>query len=374
MNSQKFGPVAWSLLHTIPRLIAPQDRTEPWCEQIRESFALLLSGHAMVLPCSFCRDSYRVFIRVLDLRKWVQGPLLLQPVCTNSAEMYVYTLHNLVNQKLDKPWHPDMCGAVAQNMLVDERSFMTALFEWLYMLFLNYPQDLCQTVCSTKDDECCAEHCRRANDSLALKRNETAHSEPQQDGSAVRQQATCVAASLSRALEHVKRQVGSISYLANANAQGVTLGSFLNQHLIKPAYINMLGGDARKQIDFYTFSKICWYIIYMHSIVTLLRYSSDNHTVRQLPGNLTNRSADAMRSLWQVQQTFLERHCDDNEQRCICAAQSGSACREKNLGAWASSADAVSALHFCRRLWDGTTEPLQETRTRIERYRASGKH
>lgn len=373
MNSQKFGPVAWSLLHTIPRLVAPQDRTEPWPEQIREAFASLLSGHAMVLPCSFCRDSYRVFIRVLDLRKWLQGPLLLQPVCTNSAEMYVYTLHNLVNQKLDKPWHPDASGAVAQNMLVDERAFMSTLFEWMYMLFLNYPVDLCQTVCSVKDDECCAEHCRRATNDLAMKHRDPALPLVPQ-GDAVDRQAKCVAASLARALEHVKRQVGSVSYLTNANAQGVTLGSFLNQHLIEPAYKNMLGSDARKQIDFYTFSKICWYIVYMNSMVTLLRYSADNHTLRKLSVNLTNRSADAMRSLWQLQQTFLERHCQDNEQQCVCATQSRSACRAKNLGAWASSADAIKALHFCRQLWDGTTEPLHTTRARIEKYRASSKH
>lgn len=381
MNSSKFGPLAWHIAHTLPKLLYEVDTTE-WSESTIEAFVLFMSSKAMILPCVYCRESYRIFIRVLDLRKWFQGPRRLQPVSGATANQYLFTLHNLVNQKLDKPWQFDMQTAIATQLLVDERALMTTLFEWLYILFGNYPQqlgpsaDVAATALVGEGEECCNEACRRANQAM-LSKNEISAAALLPPLCKPRMPRRCISVSLAQALEHVKRDVSSVSYMVDANEQGVTLGSFVNRQLVSRVYEHMLGDDVRAAVDFYTFSKVCWYIIMLHNLCKLLTVNALG-TTQRATRTLANRSPEALRALEQLRRAFLEPRTSagDRSRRCECAQHGPAAvqhCLEQHLVGWASSSDAIKQVHFARQLWDVKTEPLAETLLRIERYRASKK-
>lgn len=376
MNTTKFGPIAWSIAHTIPLLVQPRDdRNEAWPESTIEQFVLFMSSKAMLLPCIYCRESYRIFIRFLDLRKWFQGPLRLQPVSTAVASHYVFMLHNIVNQKLDKPWQFDEPTAVASQILTDERAFMTNLFEWLYILFGNYPQQIGPNFDIDEVGECCNEACRRANQTLHS-RDELNAPYPQCQR---KYPPRCISKQLRGALEHVKRQVATISYMVGANKQGVTIGSYINKQLIQPVYENMLSGDIQDAIDFYTFSKICWYVIMLRNLLQmLLLLGATDTTVAEETNTFKRRSPEAVRALQQLHQSFIEpsrehKHDNADEKPCDCAhgdSVQRQSCLKAHLFAWSSSAEAVKQLHFARQLWDVKTEPLGETLQRIEKYRA----
>jgi|SRR6056297_3026292 len=390
MNSQKFGPIAWSLLHTLPRLLqtVSNDNTEvdePWPESIIEAFVLLMYSKAMILPCSYCRQSYRIFIRAIDMRKWLQGPKRLQPVTSASVDQYLYTLHNMVNQKLNKPWHFDIQRAIPTNLLHNERALLTNLFEWLYILFLNYPQALLvRTSDSTNGVECCDEACRAASLTMLLKKQDSGNG-PKQNGvsgtcsgakSVMPKQ--CISESLARAIEHVKRQVNFAAYLPSANRQGVTLGAYVNKKLIGPVYNTMLSRQAKKEVDYYTFSKVCWYIVMLRNLLRMLLHSAEQHVLQKSTNVATARSPEAIRALKQLYQSFIEPNsmssaAFDAQCRCFQNRETLEQCLLQHTGAWASSAEAIKHVHFARQLWDTKTESLAETRNRIENYRATGR-
>lgn len=362
MNSSKFGPIAWRVTHTIPRIVQLANDAE-WTEATIEQFVLLLSSYAMILPCVYCRESYRVFFRILDSRKWFQGPIRLAPVNTSVANCYLWTLHNLVNQKLDKPWNCDQQTAIATQLLTDEKSLMSTIFEWLYILFCNYPTHLAPVEQETTV-ECCGDACRKANFAI-LTIDDT------KQNTCRKAVSRCVAKQLSRAIEHVKKQVSTISYMAGANEQGVTIGSYLNKQLLRPVYDNMLSGDIQESLDFYTFSKVCWYIVLIHNLIGLLLTNAESTTQQ---ASIATRSAEAIRALQQLHYIFIE---PSTQVSCSCHSRDGKSmqsCTQTNLPGWSSSKEALRQVHFARQLWDPKTETFETTLQRLEGYRASAHH
>lgn len=357
MNSRKFGQLAWPLLHSLPKIVSCGEKE--WSESLRESFSFVVFGNAMILPCKYCRESFRVFVRAIDLRKWIQGPRLLQPVTQSVASNYLFTLHNMVNQKLNKPWQFDLQPCLSVQLLHNEQKLMQTLFEWLYILFLNYP-NLKRPGC---EKECCDSACRQLNQGIAniSKRSPTNES----DSSAVSYRAQqCHSQSLGPAIEHIKKTIIERCYMASANAQGVTIGSYINRHLFDKTYDEMLSSATKTVIDRYTFYKICWYIVYVHHFTKLLLQT--DVTTNSLIGV---RSPEAVRSIRQIRQTFLHP-ISSNKQLLRCRCREGvSICLHSTLGSWSSSKEAVRHLHFAQTVWDSKTESLEETEIRIEKYR-----
>ena len=358
MNSSKFGPIAWSVYFT---LASDTCIYKDWDELTIEQFLLVIASNAMILPCSFCRESFRIFIRILDLRKWFQGPKCLQPVNRTVATEYLFILHNLVNQKLDKPWHFDRQSAVATNLLVDERKLMQTVFEWLYILFLNYPEHL-GPIDSEDTAECCNEMCQKAHQQLS---NEFTKKTNRCTRKIIQK---CVGEPLSDALEHLKRQISTLSFIQQANAQGVTIGSLINQKVVVPAY-ETLDVDIRDAIDLYTFTKISWYMIFLQNITNLI-----------LNSERIKLSVEAIRSLRQIQTKFLSPSASASASaknkvsgRCACflqTEQSIQTCLKNHLGPWSSSAEAIRNLNVAQQWWDVNAPSLSETKERIENFRA----
>jgi len=95
MNTRFWGPGAWEFLHTItfnyPELIDEKD--EDHIERRKYTKRLFLDLQ-YTLPCKYCRQSFKEFLK--------QEPL--EPNLKSRADltMWLYRVHNLVNDKLRK--------------------------------------------------------------------------------------------------------------------------------------------------------------------------------------------------------------------------------------------------------------------------------
>ena len=88
MQTAKWGPSAWKLLHYIT-FKAPRRPLSPAEQQVYQEFFTLIGD---ILPCVYCRRSYKEFIQEL-------------PIDVSSGEAmckWLYLVHNKVNKKLDK--------------------------------------------------------------------------------------------------------------------------------------------------------------------------------------------------------------------------------------------------------------------------------
>jgi hypothetical protein len=116
------------MLHTLPWLLACQPINAEQRAQMEE----LLWALADVLPCIYCRQSYRIFLCAYP------------PKCATAHRVtlahWLYRCHNLVNLKLEKPLERNFltaCEACAS--CLEELS--VALFDVLFVLALNYPEN-----------------------------------------------------------------------------------------------------------------------------------------------------------------------------------------------------------------------------------------
>ena len=104
VDTKRFGPVAWKLLQGIARHYDDymMQETDPYRKcTMRELFTSFLSTVGFVLPCVYCRASYRQFTCAHEQ----QDGYLSLPVILNDPDggkIFVYRLHDQVNRKLDK--------------------------------------------------------------------------------------------------------------------------------------------------------------------------------------------------------------------------------------------------------------------------------
>ena len=91
MVTTTWGPAQWHMMHTIS-FNYPVEPTEEHKKNYYNYFLSLQD----ILPCRYCRENYKKNLQVLPLDKKV-----LENRATLSR--WVYDLHNLVNQNLNKP-------------------------------------------------------------------------------------------------------------------------------------------------------------------------------------------------------------------------------------------------------------------------------
>lgn len=99
MNTRVWGPHLWnylfiSILGRYPVKINKNDKEH---RKIRHYFKSLLISLQYIMPCVYCRESYKVFIKELPINRYLTGRLQLM--------YYVYLLKDKVNKKLQKQEH-----------------------------------------------------------------------------------------------------------------------------------------------------------------------------------------------------------------------------------------------------------------------------
>lgn len=90
MNVNSWGPGLWIGLHCMalnyPINPTLEDKTK------YKNFFELLSD---MLPCKYCRQSYKIYLKYLPIDEYLDS--------RHGMCYWIYTLHNLVNEKVCKP-------------------------------------------------------------------------------------------------------------------------------------------------------------------------------------------------------------------------------------------------------------------------------
>ena len=89
MQTNKWGSETWMSLHCIT-FNAPDIITQDKQNNYINYFTVLKE----LLPCKYCRFSYKVFLHFLPIQRYID--------CKMGLTYWLYTIHNLVNIKLQK--------------------------------------------------------------------------------------------------------------------------------------------------------------------------------------------------------------------------------------------------------------------------------
>jgi len=93
MNTKDWGPKAWYFTHTI-MANAPKKLNNEQQKHYKEFFLSMKD----ILPCKYCKESYKQFIIIYPIDNYLHSGYLLQ--------WWWYNIHNLVNQKLNQKGIP----------------------------------------------------------------------------------------------------------------------------------------------------------------------------------------------------------------------------------------------------------------------------
>jgi hypothetical protein len=89
MNTTFWGPSQWSMLHTVAF-----NMPEKLTGYHKNTFKQYINILGDILPCKYCRDSYKIFIKEIPVDKYLE---------TRQGVIYwTYQLHDRVNKKLHK--------------------------------------------------------------------------------------------------------------------------------------------------------------------------------------------------------------------------------------------------------------------------------
>lgn len=88
-----WGPPGWKFLHTItfnyPLSINEEDEEQ---RKLAENIKIMFENYQNTLPCKYCRDSFKKFIKELPIEPFLG--------CEKALTYWFYCIHNKVNNKL----------------------------------------------------------------------------------------------------------------------------------------------------------------------------------------------------------------------------------------------------------------------------------
>lgn len=350
MQTAVFGPIAWTLLQSLPRLwaLSGEGKTVYLKPSQHQSLNVIVYSIAIVLPCRYCRESFRRFIQYIDIKQWLQQPEMsidsssaisaaaaaATTTATTAAttttdaktkksdekqkggggaretkgsatqqaeqqapllscedfEYWMYLVHNLVNQKLHKKWQRNKDAVYGGRVIVEERGFMNNLFDWFFILMMNYEP-------LERSDAAPLKHVGK----LAMRRG-------------------------SEWIEH-------------ANRHQVTLGALLEQ-IFQTIFDHELcsGGVGATAMSSNRWKKSCWYVFHFAHLVQALEHVS-------------SLSDSARRALAMLQQFFVEQPHETLQNK----------------------ENAFARLYQARCAYDPTCPPFEQLVERIASYKASDK-
>lgn len=89
MNTKFWGPHAWKYLHTLTFNYS-ENPSEKQKKVYKEYFTLT----ADILPCKYCRQSYKRFLKKLPIDDFLSS--------RSKLILWLYRIHNMVNERLRK--------------------------------------------------------------------------------------------------------------------------------------------------------------------------------------------------------------------------------------------------------------------------------
>jgi hypothetical protein len=93
LNTSKWGPSGWNFLFSCIMGAYPIKLSKSKeHQQIKKHFEQLFLNLAYVMPCIFCRESYKLFYKELPIKPFLKGRIELM--------FWLYLIKDKVNQKL----------------------------------------------------------------------------------------------------------------------------------------------------------------------------------------------------------------------------------------------------------------------------------
>lgn len=89
MNVSKWGPSFWTSLHTITFNAPLKCNTEQ-----RKIYENYFTSVGDILPCKWCRMSYKLFLKYLPIQEYSDS--------RSGLTYWLYIIHNVVNMKLNR--------------------------------------------------------------------------------------------------------------------------------------------------------------------------------------------------------------------------------------------------------------------------------
>jgi len=129
MQTTKWGPSGWRLLNAIASNY-PDEPTD-FDKNLHKCFYCHLSN---VLPCIYCRLSYRQFTCELPVKNWLKNKYTMQ--------YYLYLIHNKVNDKLRKQGYLEKDNppfSEVEHLFNGEKIYDDCGWDFLYAIIYNYP-------------------------------------------------------------------------------------------------------------------------------------------------------------------------------------------------------------------------------------------
>jgi len=92
MQTVFWGPPSWKFIHSVANNYANRDF--PMDPEVKQHYKNFFYGLRYILPCRYCRKSYKEFIQKLPIDEFLNYP--------NGPLYWTYLIHNMVNNKLRK--------------------------------------------------------------------------------------------------------------------------------------------------------------------------------------------------------------------------------------------------------------------------------
>jgi len=130
-----WGPLVWGYLHGLAHTY---DATRPTAPggMLEAYVHLLVYALAWVLPCLACRESFMQFLTAPASP--TNHEALKAALRDRTLTRFMWTLHNLVNLKLDRPLFPSLELVHRRALVWPMQSHPTALFHVLFIIAMNY--------------------------------------------------------------------------------------------------------------------------------------------------------------------------------------------------------------------------------------------
>ena len=129
MQTTKWGPPGWKFLHSI----ISEYPNDPTIDE-KNIYKCFISHIANILPCIYCRISYRNFVNELSIVSWLKNKRRLT--------YYFYLIHNKVNDKLRQQGYlNDKNPSFSQIEQKYKRSkvYTDCGWDFIYAITYNYP-------------------------------------------------------------------------------------------------------------------------------------------------------------------------------------------------------------------------------------------
>ncbi len=99
-QNEEWGPLLWTLLHTLAEKAGKQDNIITKGDEMR-AWPLFMKELAPIIPCPYCKEHFQQYMK--------EHPFDLPadyPLWSTYIPMYFYTLHESINARLGKPRFP----------------------------------------------------------------------------------------------------------------------------------------------------------------------------------------------------------------------------------------------------------------------------